>query len=460
MTLPSLPPEWPDDLLPRIQTLHQAANKKLVVLDDDPTGTQTVYGVTVVTRWDTATVAQALKDAGGLFYILTNSRSLPEAEAQELATTIGRNLREASAQTGVPLTIISRSDSTLRGHYPAEVTALTEALEYPPYATLLIPAFIEGKRYTLEDTHYLESEGALIPVAQTPFAQDSAFGFRHSNLKAWVEEKTNGHIKAPEVAALSLEAVRRGGPEQVAAQLMKLSPGSVCVVNAVSYRDLEVVSLAALQAEALGKTFLYRTAASFVRARAGLSARPYLTRRDLKLSGRGALVVVGSYVSLTTRQLSHLLEHAQVTALELPVTGVLDTTRRPALLAQTVSRVNAALEADQTVVLYTSRELIGAGSASTQLATARIVSDALVKLVQGLTVRPRFLLAKGGITSSDLATRGLQVSEATVLGQITAGVPVWQLGEDASFPGLPYIVFPGNVGTETTLLEVVKVLNS
>jgi uncharacterized protein YgbK (DUF1537 family) len=459
VTLPSLPPEWPDDLLPRIQTLNRTANKKLVVLDDDPTGTQTVHGITVLTRWDTATLAQAFKGAGDLFYILTNSRSLTESGAQELATTVGRNLREASAQTGVPLTIISRSDSTLRGHYPAEVTALTQALEYPPHVTLLIPAFIEGKRYTLDDTHYLGADDRLIPVAETPFAKDSAFGFRHSNLKAWIEEKTEGRINASAVAAINLEDVRLGGPEQVTAKLMELRPGSVCVVNAVSYRDLEMVSLAALQAEALGKTLLYRTAASFVRARAGLSARPYLTRRDLKLSGRGALVVVGSYVPLTTRQLSHLLEHAQVTAIELPVMEVLDDKRRPALLTQMVSRVNAALEVDQTVVLYTSRELVGAQSASAQLATARTVSDALVEMIRGLSVRPRFILAKGGITSSDLATQGLQVREATVLGQITAGVPVWQLGEDASFPGLTYVVFPGNVGSDKALLEVVKVLN-
>jgi uncharacterized protein YgbK (DUF1537 family) len=86
------------------------------------------------------------------------------------------------------------------------------------------------------------------------------------------------------------------------------------------------------------------------------------------------------------------------------------------------------------------------------------VSDALISLVQHLAVAPRYLIAKGGITSSDIATQGLGVRRALVLGQALPGVPVWQLGVEARFPGLGYVVFPGNVGADTALAELIAAL--
>jgi uncharacterized protein YgbK (DUF1537 family) len=65
------------------------------------------------------------------------------------------------------------------------------------------------------------------------------------------------------------------------------------------------------------------------------------------------------------------------------------------------------------------------------------------------------LIAKGGITSSDVATQALNVSRAVVMGQLLPGVPVWQLGAESRYPGLAYVVFPGNVGRSKSLLEAV-----
>jgi uncharacterized protein YgbK (DUF1537 family) len=84
----------------------------------------------------------------------------------------------------------------------------------------------------------------------------------------------------------------------------------------------------------------------------------------------------------------------------------------------------------------------------------------LISIVRGLQVRPRFLIAKGGITSSDVATRGLGVRRALVRGQILPGVPVWRLGAEARFPGLDYVVFPGNVGGDTALADAVRKFGS
>jgi uncharacterized protein YgbK (DUF1537 family) len=77
----------------------------------------------------------------------------------------------------------------------------------------------------------------------------------------------------------------------------------------------------------------------------------------------------------------------------------------------------------------------------------------LIALVQRITATPRFLVAKGGITSSDIATGGLGVRRAHVLGQLIPGVPVWRLGAESRFPGMAYVVFPGNVGDDRALAE-------
>lgn len=45
-----------------------------------------------------------------------------------------------------------------------------------------------------------------------------------------------------------------------------------------------------------------------------------------------------------------------------------------------------------------------------------------------------------------------------VLGQIMAGVPVWRLGSESEYPGLPYMVFRGNVGERDTLASIVTIL--
>lgn len=65
-----------------------------------------------------------------------------------------------------------------------------------------------------------------------------------------------------------------------------------------------------------------------------------------------------------------------------------------------------------------------------------------------------FIVAKGGITSSDLASKALSAKKATVLGPVIPGVPLWKMDEESRFPGIRYVVFPGNVGDETALAEV------
>jgi len=312
------PPEYPAGLLPEIRDAVCASGKTLVVLDDDPTGTQTVHDVPVLTVWDVESLAAELASGASCFYILTNSRSLLPADAEYLSGEIGANLRIAAQRTGREFAITSRSDSTLRGHFPGEVCALESALGGEFDAWLIIPFFLEGGRFTANDVHYVAEGESYLPAAETPYARDAAFGYRSSNLREWVEEKTGGQVRAEAVQPISLATIRRG-PEHVCAQLMAMPRRSIGVVNALTYRDMESFVAGLLRAEAAGKRYLYRTAASFVRVRAGLEARPLLTTQDLALpAGSGGLFLAGSYVPKTTAQLEKLLTHTGIAAVEIP----------------------------------------------------------------------------------------------------------------------------------------------
>ncbi|HLL97419.1 MAG TPA: four-carbon acid sugar kinase family protein, partial [Spirosoma sp.] len=235
-----LPPDYKEELLHSIRQEFTQSEKTIVVLDDDPTGTQTCYDVTVLTAWRRELITEELSKKPAVLFILTNSRSLPEEEAVALTQEIGQNLKQASQDSGREIVVISRSDSTLRGHFPAEVEAIAEALDMKDAVIVLVPAFIEGGRITIDDVHYLVENQELVPVSETPFAKDVVFGYGHSDLKGWVEEKTSGRVRASEVSSLSIEAIRIGGPEVVAEKLKDCKAGTICVVNAVTYRDLEV----------------------------------------------------------------------------------------------------------------------------------------------------------------------------------------------------------------------------
>jgi uncharacterized protein YgbK (DUF1537 family) len=456
--LASLPDEWSEDVLPEIQAEVKASRRKVVVLDDDPTGTQTVHGIPVLTGWPVDALRTELSNDLPAFYLLTNSRSLPLPEAEAMNADIGRNLVEAGRQAGRGFVVVSRSDSTLRGHFPGEVIALAGVLGGDLDAWVIIPFFLEGGRYTINDIHYVAEGEWLVPAGETEFAQDAAFGYGASNLRQWVEEKTAGRISADEVASISIEDVRLGGPERVAKRFADLAPGSVCVVNAASYRDVEVFVRGLLTAEARGQRFLYRTAASFVRARAGLPGRPLLTQADFDLPDSGAgLFVVGSHVPRTTSQVSALLAHPGMVSIEINVAALLDGSHRVREIERVAWLADSVLARNQDVMVYTSRHLITGEDAEASLSIGQQVSEGLVGIVRAISTRPRYLVAKGGITASDVATQGLGIKRAMVPGQILPGVPVWQLGPESRYPGMPYIVFPGNVGGPEALIEILAV---
>ena len=471
--LSSLPPEYGTDLMSTIASRVASDDQTIVALDDDPTGTQTVYDLPVLTEWSEATIDAEFASGTPAFYVMTNSRSLNPDEAADVNKVIAERLLKAAQKYGRRLSIISRSDSTLRGHYPLEIDVLAETLVGAD-GQIIVPFFAEGGRWTINDVHYVAEGDKLIPAAQTPFARDAAFGFTQSNLLDYVQEKTGGKIKRDDVVSITLEDLRGSNEdsdddnvepsERVRAKLSKLTNMQACVVNAVTLRDMQVFALGLLDAESKDKKrFLVRSAASFVQARIGLPKRPILDATVINgsvCSGggsakNGGLIVVGSYVPKMTSQLGLLLKLDGLEKIEINVADLVDESKRADTFDGILDRVEKAITSGKNTVVYTSRALVTGSTPSESLAIGNAVSNGLVSIVSRLQSQPRFIIAKGGITSSDVATKGLGIKRAMVLGQAAPGIPVWSIGEEGKFPGMSYVVFPGNVGGEDELAKLV-----
>ncbi|WP_194775370.1 four-carbon acid sugar kinase family protein [Pararhodonellum marinum] len=439
-----------------ISSIFQSSPWTLVVVDDDPTGTQTVHGVPVLGDYSVDTFFREFVNKTRLFFVLSNSRSLPLEEALGRMKTIGNNLAAASKKAKRHFLLVSRSDSTLRGHFPEEVYQLSKAAGFPSCPILLIPAFFEGGRITEGDIHYLNENNVKIPVNETPFAKDKSFGFEHGDLKKWVQEKSKEKIKAEAVKSLGLEEISQG-LTVIADVLSELKNDDILVVNSTCYTELEKVCLALYHHLGEGNHMLFRTAASFVSAFSGIKAKLYLPSSNIR--SIGGLTIVGSYVPKSNSQLENLLSKKQVTAIAISVPRLLESDQQPYLNDLAVW-IETLLKQDKEVVVYTSRELIQGKTAEESLGIGQRISGFLVEMLKCLNVQPAYLIAKGGITSNDLAVKALGMKRGLVLGQVIAGVPVWELGPETKFPGMPYVVFPGNVGDEESLTEIVSLFNN
>lgn len=458
----------------------------LVVLDDDPTGTQSVADLPVLTRWEVEDFAWAFSQSKPAVYVLTNTRSLDPAEAAARNEDVVRNALAAagrSAGSGLRLGFVSRSDSTLRGHFPLEpdVIAATVAAETGEATdgVVIVPAFPDAGRLTIGGVHYMrgtgDDAGTLTPVADTEFAKDATFGFANSDLAKYVEEKSQGRYAAESVIVLDLNIIRAGAEAQdpaisakaIADAIEPATASTPIVADIVTENDFRALALGLEEAERRGKKLLYRVGPPFVRGRIGQEVRTPLTAGESyegnTPSTAGGLIVVGSHVGVTTRQLNVLTaEHSSARIIEIDVEKLLAAKAEAAAhLDATVDAVVGALKAGD-VIVHTSRLLIKTDDPAESLRIARTVSAAVVAVVNRTlkTFPPRFVIAKGGITSSDVAAHGLEIRHAIVRGPMLPGiVSLWE-PVDGPAKGIPYIVFAGNVGDDQSLAVVTRKLSN
>ena len=428
---------------------------KIIVLDDDPTGSQTVHSCLLLTRWDVDTLKQGLQDAAPLFFVLTNTRGMSATDAEHLTRDVCINLRTALEQlktSGVNINplLVSRSDSTLRGHYPVETDVIAEELG-PFHAHFIVPAFFEGGRITINSTHYLMIDDKPVPVHETEFARDSVFSYSHSYLPDYVEEKTSGRISASQVERFNLEDVRGDSLPR----LMALHDNQCCVVDGETQADLNHFCSQLMQAAEQGKRYLFRSAASLLTALAQLPPQPVAAEkmREYVRDDKAGAIIVGSHVKKTTQQLNPLLQQDGIQGIEIDVAKI--STQRARLLKDIVSNAENCHSKNITPVIYTSRTELQFEDQESRLDFGEQVSAFLMDVVRSLPETTGFLISKGGITSNDVLSDGLALRTSRVVGQILAGCSVVRCPENhPRFPDMPVVIFPGNVGDEQALVTV------
>ncbi|BAY33030.1 hypothetical protein NIES2107_49250 [Nostoc carneum NIES-2107] len=425
---------------------------KIIVLDDDPTGSQTVHSCLLLMHWDVETLRLGLRDDSPIFFILTNTRSLPPESAASVTKEVCQNLKVAlKAENITDFLVVSRSDSTLRGHYPIETDAIAQELG-PFDAHFLVPAFFEGGRITIDSIHYLIIDGKPKPVHETEFARDSVFSYHHSYLPKYVEEKTQGQIKAESVTRFLLDDIRTGSLQR----LLQLSGNQCVVVDGETQADLNTFASDILTAASQGKRFLFRSAASILTALAALPPQPIAAENmaEYVRDGKPGAVIVGSHVKKTTQQLEALLQADGIVGIEVEVGRLLNEQedQSATLLTEILESIKTVHDAGKTPVVYTSRQELTFEDVNTRLEFGKRVSSLLMDIVRGLPSDIGFLISKGGITSNDVLSTGLALTSARLMGQILAGCSMVRTSSDhPQFPNLPVVLFPGNVGDADAL---------
>jgi uncharacterized protein YgbK (DUF1537 family) len=392
---------------------------RLVILDDDPTGIQTVHGCLLITQWDAATVRMALLHEQPFFYMLTNTRAMTREEAARVVRSAMETVLDVNRELGYRLIFISRSDSCLRGHFPLETDVMRQVLQeygvkvWPKVP--FCPALIEAGRVTIDGVHYMKDGERLIPVSETEFARDNVFAYHTSVLRDYIREKG-------------------------------ADPDAYQIVNAASYDELYAFRDALFhEIEDFPGAVVIRSSSSLPKAMSGIADKPLLDRSILRQGGVGCFVV-GSHVQKTTRQLNALLSEQGVAGIEVDVERVLHDGEK--LMQELLTAMKQQADEGLTPVVYTSRKEVRLTDADERQHLGQRISDFLVEMVARLPFVPSYLVAKGGITSNDILTKGLALKSAVVLGQIVPNVPC------VMTPNFPYIIFPGNVGNDDSLREV------
>lgn len=409
---------------------------KVIVLDDDPTGTQSASAVEVLLEWDAASLADALRDADSV-YLLTNTRAMPEADAVALLERVRADRDAAAAELGEPVQVVLRGDSTLRGHVFAE----TEVFADDAAVILFVPAFPAGGRTTVDGTHLVRIDGRSIPAHESEYARDPVFPFLSSVLTDYVREKSDRVARR-----VPLDEVRESG-EALRDAMTNASPGTVVVPDAVTDGDIRAIAAAVFDAWEAGAPVVVRSASPLAAVLAGVASTGLLSI-PLIPAAVPTLLVCGSHTEGATRQL------APVERQFGPAT-VIDTQRALADAAAEGDRVAeiaaGAWASAEGVVLVASDRRRDVGH-NTLDHGARVM-HALTTATRRLRSRVEVVISKGGITSAEIARVGLGARTATVLGQVLPGVSAWRVATPEHEWKL-YIVVPGNVGDPQTLVEV------
>jgi uncharacterized protein YgbK (DUF1537 family) len=410
---------------------------KTIVLDDDPTGTQSASGVTVLLESNADLLTEALRDNDSV-YVQTNSRAIDEAAAVALVGAVRSDGLEAARRLGDDVRFVLRGDSTLRGHVFAESDVFAGDVAASDSIMVFVPAFPAGGRTTVDGVHLVSIDGVAIPAAETEYASDPVFGFHHSRLVDYVAEKSGRRgIHVP------LQTVRNGGLDAV---LRGADAGDVILPDVLDDDDILAIAAAITAAQRSGRDVVVRCAAPLAAALAGVTSDGLL-RTPLVPGPTRTLLVCGSHTIGATRQLEPVIAAWGDAAQVSTAAALADSAAAGANAGDAAS---AQLDARGLAIVTSERSR---SSEHNTLEHGSRVMEALTTAVRAVIESVDVVIAKGGITSADVARVGIGARSARVLGQVLPGVSVWDL---TAFDGhrVLYVVVPGNVGGPDTLMRV------
>jgi uncharacterized protein YgbK (DUF1537 family) len=421
----------------------------LVVIDDDPTGAQAEAGVPMLLGWTEPLLTNAAQARPRALHLLTNSRALDRADAYRVT----REAAEAAVATVPDADVVLRGDSTLRGHVGEEYRALRDAAyDGDDTALMLVPALPAAGRVTLDGVHRIERNGGSAPLHDTEYARDGGFSYRSSRLLDWAEERSAGYFRAADGGELHLAELRAGGPDAVASALSRTAARAPAVFapDARTDDDLDLIAAGLRAALAAGTRVIVRCAPAFVARLAGSAATGFTPAPRAK---RGLLVACGSYVPTSTEQLRRLVERRPGRLVEVRTdTLTAHESEREQAIDEAARAAARLIDQDGVAIVATSREPDTRG-----LAYGERIADGLAGVVARLRSRVDVVLSKGGITSAINLRRGLGAESAHVVGPLTPGISLWQVTVPEG-PAMAYVVFPGNVGGDDALVDVVDLL--
>lgn len=435
--------------------------RKLIVIDDDPTGSQTVHSCLLLLSWRVETLVEGLQHPANLFFILANTRALPRQEAEVRLRAICRNLRQALNRLNLKpedWQLVSRGDSTLRGHFPVDAQVLSQ--ELGPFAVLfLLPAFLPGGRTTVGGHHFLHGR----PVHLSSYAQDGRFGYTTSSLAAWVEQKSGGRI--PQTAVTGLHWQGDSNSDRLLRRLAALPQGAVVTVDASGSEHLHRFGQLMQRRRQQGHRDLCWGAASLINALVDPGPQT-MTPGDLaalrQRDARGAqpgVILVGSHQPGADRQLATLLTAPSVQGLEMPLEHLRQGLVPTQLATSLATALRDALQRERrTVVLYTSRGERLRGNGAGQLALAKAVAQLQETLLAPLRSSLGYVISKGGSTSDTLLRHVLGLDRVALRGQVMPGISLVQPPARKGQGALPVICVPGNMGTDETLLDLHRLM--
>ena len=447
---------------------------KIIIIDDDPTGSQTVNGCNLMLKWDYKTLLKGLKGSSNLLFILANTRSLSEKDVKIRLREICSSLDEVmnnSLFAEEEFVVISRGDSTLRGHNFIEPLIINQLLG-PFDATFYIPAFIEGNRTTLEGNHYVDN----VPIHKTIFSKDKIFGFNTCNIKELIYEQSNGQLNFNHIDNIFIKdfaLTESNEPKKLSTYLEKLKNNKIVIVDIIDYSQLDNFSRI-IKTLIHKKKFLFRSAASFISSLSNVKETQtdhiyfsQLRRKNKNEQIMKGLIVVGSYVELTTLQLNKILEISLCKPIKINVLNLYEFFKLENNLNQInslkkliLNSIRQNLSQDSIPVLYTSREIVSPKDKNDLIKFQNFLSTFIAEIVSAIKNEIGYLISKGGITTNTIISKGLEADSVYLEGQILPGISLVTFDLLEQKGKLPIVTFPGNIGNNMSLVKTLEILEN